>query len=97
MKAYYITPCCWQGAWEPGYVQQVLQFGSFQNPCHLSELHNLAGWLKRFKSDEENRKVFFDSDAVLKKKKKQAGKKGIQSANVQELPISAFMWFKAIY
>lgn len=34
----------------------------------------------------------------LKKKKKYGlGKKGIQSANVQELPISAFMWFKAIY
>lgn len=58
---------------EPG--NQDMCSGSFslalsKKPCHLSELHNLAGWLKRLKSDEENRKGFFDSDAVFKKKKK---------------------------
>jgi len=59
-----------------------------KKPCHLSELHNLAGSLKRFKSDEENGAAGGGA---------QAGKKGFQCANVQELPISAFMWFKAIY
>lgn len=30
VKDSYITPCCWQAAWEPGYVQQVLLSGSLQ-------------------------------------------------------------------
>lgn len=30
VKDSYITPCCWQAAWEPGYVQQVLPSGSLQ-------------------------------------------------------------------
>lgn len=54
--------------------------------------------------------MLFDSDVVLKKKTKktqnktnkrkttkpQAGRNGIQSANVQELFISAFVWFKEV-
>lgn len=40
-----------------------------KKPCHLSALCNLASRLKRFKSDEENRKLYFDSSVVLKKKK----------------------------
>lgn len=38
----------------------------------------------------------FDSDVVFKKKTTQAGRNGIQSANVQELSISAFVWFKEV-